>query len=56
MNNPSIFAKYAFKKKKGIPLLNLPINCISARSTPQILSVKGDSTFLFLKISNTWFV
>ena len=56
MNNPSIFAKYAFKKKKGIPLLNLLINCISARSTPQILSVKGDSTFLFLKISNTWFV
>ena len=29
------------------PLLNLLINCISARSTPQILSIKGECTFLF---------
>ena len=30
------------------PLLNLFINCISARSAPQILSIKGEYTFLFL--------
>ena len=30
------------------PLLNLLINYISARSAPQILSIKGDCTFLFL--------
>ena len=30
------------------PLLNLHINCISARSAPQILSIKGDCTFLLL--------
>ena len=30
------------------PLLNLLINRISARSAPQILSVKGECTFLFL--------
>ena len=30
------------------PLLNLLINCISAKSTPQILSIKGDCTFLLL--------
>ena len=30
------------------PLLNLLINCISARSVHQILSIKGDCTFLLL--------
>ena len=34
------------------PLRNLLINCISARSAPQILSIKGKCTFSlsFLKI------
>ena len=27
-------------------LLNLLINCISAKSAPQILSIKGECTFL----------
>ena len=30
------------------PLLNLLINCISARSAPQISSIKGDCTFHLL--------
>ena len=34
--------------KKRIDLLNLLINCISARSAPQILSIKDDCTFLLL--------
>ena len=29
-------------------LLNLLINCISVRSAPQLLSIKGDCTFLLL--------
>ena len=33
--------------KKQIPLLNLLINCIYARSTPQILSLKIKYTFRF---------
>ena len=33
--------------KKRIPLLNLLINCTSARSAPQILSIKGECTYLF---------
>ena len=33
--------------KKQIPLLNLLINYILARSAPKILSIKGDFTFLF---------
>ena len=36
------------------PLLNLLINCISAKSAPKILSIKNDCTFLlsnFLMIS-----
>ena len=33
--------------KKRIPLLNLLINCISARLAPKLLSIKGDCTFLF---------
>ena len=34
--------------KKRIPLLNLLINFISAKSAAQILSIKGECTFLFL--------
>ena len=34
--------------KKQIPLSNLLINCISARSAPQILSIKDECTFRFL--------
>ena len=30
------------------PLLNLLTNCISARSAPQILSIKDNCTFRFL--------
>ena len=30
------------------PLLNLLVNCISARSAPQILYIKGDCTYIFL--------
>ena len=33
--------------KKRIPLLNLLINCISARSVPQTLSLKDKYTFCF---------
>ena len=36
--------------KKQISLLNLLINCISTRSVPKILSMKGDCTFLFFNI------
>ena len=33
---------------KNLNLLsNLPINCISARSAPQLLSIKVECTFLF---------
>ena len=40
------------------PVLNLLINCISARSEPQIFSVKGQCTFLLLNflITGMWFV
>ena len=33
--------------KERIPLLNLLINCMSARSAPQILSIKGECNFVF---------
>ena len=33
--------------KKQIPLLNLVNNCISAKSEPQMLSIKGECTFHF---------
>ena len=33
--------------KNLTPTLNLHINCISARSTPQMLSSKDECTFLF---------
>ena len=33
--------------KKQIPLLKLLINCISVRSAPKVLSIKGQCTFLF---------
>ena len=32
------------------PLLNLLTSCISAKSAPQILSIKDECTFLFLSI------
>ena len=32
------------------PLLNLLINCISAKSAPQILSLNLEQTFLFLNV------
>ena len=35
--------------KNRNPLLNLLINWISARSAPQILSIKDEYTFLFSK-------
>ena len=34
--------------KNLIPLLYLLINCISAKPTPQILSLNAEYTFLFL--------
>ena len=34
--------------EKRIPLLDLLINGMSARLAPQILFIKGDSTFLLL--------
>ena len=34
--------------KKRVPLLNLLINCISARWAPGILSIKYECKFLFL--------
>ena len=33
--------------KKPIPLLNFSISCISARSGPQIFSIKGEFIYLF---------
>ena len=35
--------------KNPNPLLNVLFNCISARSAPQILSMKGECTFLLLR-------
>ena len=35
-------------------LLSLLINCISARSEPQILSIKGECTFLFSNVLIIW--
>ena len=32
------------------PLLNLFVKCVSARSTPQILYIKDEGTFSFLKL------
>ena len=44
-----MFTKISIAHSKiRIPLLNLFINCISARSAPQILSVKDERTFLLL--------
>ena len=46
---------YAYLQKMPIthnknlnPLSNLLINCISAKSVPQIMSIKGDCTLLLL--------
>ena len=41
--------------KKRNPLLNLLINCISARSAQKILSIKDEYGFL-KKNFNNWFV
>ena len=41
-------------QKKRILLLNLRINCISAKSPPKNLSIKGDCAFL--KFSTNWFM
>ena len=38
-----------------ITLLNLLINCKSAKSEPQILSL-NEEYILFLKFSNNWFL
>ena len=43
------FLKILIKHKKNlIPLLNLHINCILAKSAPQILSLNPEQTILFL--------
>ena len=46
MNNQFIFPKNVNDKSRN-PLLNLLINYIPARSAPQILSIKVESTFIF---------
>ena len=43
-----IYHKCQKHNKKRNPLLNLLINCISATSVPQILSINDDDTFRFL--------
>ena len=42
--------------KNQIPLLNLLINCISARLASQILPIKDERTFRFSNFFNDWFV
>ena len=37
------------QNKKQNPVLNLLINCITTRSEPQILSIKGEYNFRFSK-------
>ena len=45
----SYLLKTSITHNKNInPLLNLLINCVSAKSTPQILSLNEEYTFLFL--------
>ena len=47
-NNPCIFPENINKTyRNSNPLLNLLINCVSARSAPQRLSIKDKCTFLF---------
>ena len=50
--------KISIKHNKNLnPLLNLLINCLSARSAPQtLLPLNGEYTFLFFTFSNNWFV
>ena len=49
MNKPFVFTENMNNIiKKSIPLLNLLINCILARSAPQVQSIRNDCTFLFL--------
>ena len=48
-NNPSIFTKNIVTNNKNLnPLLSLLINCISAKSAPQILSLNAEYTFFFM--------
>ena len=47
-NNPCIFAMSITHNKNRNSSLNLPINCMSAISPPQILSINGECTFLLL--------
>ena len=48
MNNSSVLLKTSIThNKKEIPLLNLLINCRSARSAPQLSSGKAEYTFRF---------
>ena len=44
------------RNKNLIPLLNFLINCISAKSAPQILSLNDEYSFLFFKFSSNWFI
>ena len=45
-----IYYKYQTHNKNLNPLLNLLINCISARYAPKILFIKGECTFLLLNL------
>ena len=42
-----IYYKYQLNNKKRILLLNLLINCICARSTPQIITLNNEFAFRF---------
>ena len=56
-----VYWKYQQRTIKTNSLLNLLINDISERSVPQLLSIKGEWTFLFLMIglcnssAKSWF-
>ena len=46
--NRAYFPKMSITHNKNLnPLLNLLINCISAKSAPQILSLNVEYTFFF---------
>ena len=40
----------SIKRNKNVHSLKLFINCISARSAPQVLPIRGECTFLSLNI------
>ena len=47
-NNACVFTEnIKAQNKNQIPLLDSLISCISAKSAPQILSIKDECTFLF---------